>query len=73
MVTEGTRLRCAASRTGNFGAEVFGLSTQSTDYQREVHARLHLSLDPLSDRLSPSQTHLRCLLFHSRLCAYSGV
>jgi peroxiredoxin len=32
------------------GAEVFGLSTQSTDYQREVHARLHLPFDLLSDK-----------------------
>jgi peroxiredoxin len=31
------------------GAEVFGLSTQSTDYQREVHDRLHLPFDLLSD------------------------
>jgi peroxiredoxin len=31
------------------GAEVFGLSTQATDYQREVHERLHLSFDLLSD------------------------
>jgi peroxiredoxin len=31
------------------GAEVFGLSTQSTDYQREVHDRLHLSFDLLCD------------------------
>ena len=31
------------------GAEVFGLSTQSTDYQREVRARLHLPFDLLSD------------------------
>lgn len=31
------------------GAEVFGLSTQSTDYQREVHGRLHLPFDLLSD------------------------
>ena len=31
------------------GAEVFGLSTQSTDYQREVRERLHLSFDLLSD------------------------
>jgi peroxiredoxin len=31
------------------GVEVFGLSTQSTDYQREVHARLHLTFDLLSD------------------------
>ena len=31
------------------GAEVFGLSTQSTDYQREVRERLHLTFDLLSD------------------------
>ena len=31
------------------GAEVFGLSTQSTDYQHEVRQRLHLSFDLLSD------------------------
>ena len=31
------------------GAEVFGLSTQSTDYQREVRDRLHLTFDLLSD------------------------
>ena len=31
------------------GAEVFGLSTQSTDYQREVRKRLHLTFDLLSD------------------------
>jgi len=31
------------------GAEVFGLSTQSTDYQQEVRERLHLPFDLLSD------------------------
>ena len=31
------------------GAEVFGLSTQSTDYQREVVERLHLPFEILSD------------------------
>lgn len=31
------------------GAEVFGLSTQSTDYQREVVERLHLPFELLSD------------------------
>jgi len=31
------------------GAEVFGLSTQSADYQREVRERLHLPFDLLSD------------------------
>ncbi len=32
-----------------FGADVFGLSTQSTDYQLEVRERLHLPFDLLSD------------------------
>jgi|GEM_PF-1013003 len=32
------------------GAEVFGLSTQSTDYQREVRERLHLTFDLLRGR-----------------------
>jgi len=31
------------------GAEVFGLSTQATEYQREVRERLHLPFDLLSD------------------------
>ncbi len=31
------------------GARVFGLSTQSTEYQREAASRLHLSFDLLSD------------------------
>ncbi len=31
------------------GAEVFGLSTQTTDYQRELVARLHLPFEVLSD------------------------
>ncbi len=31
------------------GAEVFGLSSQSTDYQREVRERLHLPFDLFSD------------------------
>ena len=31
------------------GAEVFGLSTQPSDYQREVRARLQLPFDLLSD------------------------
>ena len=31
------------------GARVFGLSTQSTDYQREAAARLHLPFELLSD------------------------
>jgi peroxiredoxin len=32
-----------------FGADVFGLSTQDTDYQREVVERLHLPFEILSD------------------------
>jgi peroxiredoxin len=32
-----------------FSADVFGLSSQSTDYQREVHERLKLPFDLLSD------------------------
>jgi len=31
------------------GAEIFGLSTQSSDHQREVRERPHLSFDLLSD------------------------
>jgi peroxiredoxin len=31
------------------GAEVYGLSTQTTDYQREMALRLHLSFPVLSD------------------------
>ena len=32
-----------------FGAEVFGLSTQSSEFQREAHERLHLPFELLSD------------------------
>src|SRR5262245_63068369 len=31
------------------GAEVFGLSTQTTEYQREMAERLHLPFEVLSD------------------------
>lgn len=37
------------SEIRSLGAEVFGLSSQATDYQREVHDRLHLPFDLLSD------------------------
>ncbi len=37
------------SEIRQFGAEVFGLSTQSTDFQREARERLHLPFDLLSD------------------------
>jgi peroxiredoxin len=33
----------------DLGAEVFGLSTQETDYQREMAQRLHLPFEVLSD------------------------
>lgn len=33
----------------SLGAELFGLSTQTTDYQREAHDRLHLPFELLSD------------------------
>ncbi len=33
----------------NLGASVFGLSTQSSEYQREMAERLHLPFDVLSD------------------------
>lgn len=33
----------------DFGAQVFGLSTQDTDYQREAVQRLHLPFELLSD------------------------
>jgi peroxiredoxin len=32
-----------------FGAELYGLSTQTTDYQREMAERLHLPFEVLSD------------------------
>jgi peroxiredoxin len=34
----------------DLGAQVFGLSTQSTEYQIEAKARLHLPFELLSDR-----------------------
>jgi peroxiredoxin len=33
----------------DLGAEVYGLSTQTTDYQREMAKRLHLPFEVLSD------------------------
>jgi peroxiredoxin len=33
----------------DFGAELYGLSTQTTDYQREMAERLHLPFEVLSD------------------------
>ena len=37
------------SEIRRLGAEIFGLSTQSTDFQREARERLHLTFDLLSD------------------------
>jgi peroxiredoxin len=37
------------SELQRLGAEVFGLSTQATEYQREAAERLHLPLELLSD------------------------
>jgi peroxiredoxin len=34
---------------GDLGAEVYGLSTQTTEYQREMAERLHLPFEVLSD------------------------
>jgi peroxiredoxin len=34
---------------GNLGADVFGLSTQTTAYQKEMAERLHLPFEVLSD------------------------
>ncbi len=37
------------SELGDLGATVFGLSTQTSDYQREMAERLHLPFEVLSD------------------------
>jgi peroxiredoxin len=37
------------SELAELGAEVYGLSTQTTDYQREMAERLHLPFEVLSD------------------------
>jgi peroxiredoxin len=46
-----------------FGAEVFGLSTQNTDYQQEVVERLHLPFEILSDAGLKLTTALRLPTF----------
>lgn len=38
-----------AQELAELGAQVFGLSTQTTDYQREMVERLHLPFEVLSD------------------------
>ena len=47
----------------DLGAQVFGLSTQSTDYQREMAVRLHLPFEVLSDRDLRFATALRLPTF----------
>lgn len=42
----------------SLGAKVFGLSTQTTDYQKEMAARLHLPFDVLSDSALMLSTEL---------------
>lgn len=45
------------------GASVFGLSTQTTDYQREMSLRLHLPFEVLSDAELRFATALRLPVF----------
>jgi peroxiredoxin len=47
----------------DLGAQVFGLSTQSTDYQREMAERLHLPFEILSDSGLRVTTALRLPTF----------
>jgi peroxiredoxin len=42
----------------SLGAKVFGLSTQPSDYQREMASRLHLPFDVLSDSALQLSTEL---------------
>ncbi|HJP65731.1 MAG TPA: peroxiredoxin [Actinomycetota bacterium] len=45
------------------GAEVFGLSTQTTEYQREMVARLHIPYEVLSDERLELATAMRLPTF----------
>jgi peroxiredoxin len=47
----------------DLSAQVFGLSTQSTDYQREIVERLHLPFEILSDSGLRATTALRLPTF----------
>ncbi len=47
------------------GAEVYGLSTQSTDYQKEMVARLHVPFPVLSDEDLVFASALRLPTFSS--------
>jgi peroxiredoxin len=42
-------LPCSLENLAALDAAVFGLSTQATDYQREMVERLHLPFEALSD------------------------
>ena len=44
-----TAFRDHFQELAELGADVFGLSTQTTDYQREMAERLHLPFEVLSD------------------------
>jgi peroxiredoxin len=46
------------------GGDVFGLSTQDTEYQREVRDRLHLPFQLLSDRSLQLKSALHLPTFH---------
>jgi peroxiredoxin len=49
----------------DLGAQVFGLSTQSTDYQQEMADRLHLPFAVLSDHAMRFSQALRLPTFHT--------
>lgn len=55
-----------AAELGQLGAVVFGLSTQSTDYQREMATRLHLPYEVLSDFELTMTRALRLPIFQFR-------
>jgi peroxiredoxin len=54
-----------ARELAELGAAVFGLSTQSTEYQREVAERLHLPFEVLSDAGFEFTTALRLPTFEA--------
>jgi peroxiredoxin len=52
-----------AAELAGLGAQLFGLSTQDTDHQREMAERLHLPFDVLSDEGLLFTTALRLPVF----------
>jgi len=52
-----------AAELADLGASLFGISTQATDYQREMVERLHLSFEVLSDAELSLATALRLPTF----------